>query len=187
MLTHAHFDHLGVARQLRDRLQVPVSAPEQEHYLVAHPYRYAHENMRGVYPLRYPRAMPILGAMARAAALTVKGVSGVRPLDNGVALDVPGSPRVDLSPGHTFGDCALHLPERTCSSAATCWVTLDPYTAHTGPRIIAGAATTDSAMALRSLNLLAATGAGTVLAGHGESRRGGVRAVVDLARSAGPS
>jgi glyoxylase-like metal-dependent hydrolase (beta-lactamase superfamily II) len=26
-------------------------------------------------------------------------------------LDVPGSPRVVFSPGHTYGHCALHLPD----------------------------------------------------------------------------
>ncbi|WP_448072730.1 MBL fold metallo-hydrolase [Georgenia yuyongxinii] len=187
VLTHAHFDHLGMARQLQDRFQVPIWAHEQEHFLAAHPYRYAHENMRGIYPLRYPRAVPVLGAMARAGALTVKGVGGARSLPSDVTLDVPGRPRVVLSPGHTFGHCALHLPDRDVLISGDALVTLDPYTARTGPRIIAGAATADSAMALRSLEVLAATGARTVLTGHGEPWRGGVAAAVDLARSAGPS
>jgi hypothetical protein len=58
-------------------------------------------------------------------------------------------------------------------------VTLDPYTAHTGPRIIAGAATADSAMAL--------AWAGTVLPGHGEPWHEGITSAVDAARAAGPS
>jgi glyoxylase-like metal-dependent hydrolase (beta-lactamase superfamily II) len=33
-------------------------------------------------------------------------------------LDVPGSLRVVLSPGHTYGDCALHLPDRDVLLAA---------------------------------------------------------------------
>ncbi|WP_418605392.1 MBL fold metallo-hydrolase [Georgenia sp. SUBG003] len=92
VLTHAHFDHVGVARRLQERLGVPVWAHEKEKYLAAHPYRYAHENMRGIYPLRHPRAAMILGAMARAGALTVKGVSTTSSLEDGVRLDVPGRP-----------------------------------------------------------------------------------------------
>jgi glyoxylase-like metal-dependent hydrolase (beta-lactamase superfamily II) len=187
VLTHAHFDHVGVARRLQERFGVPVWAHEKEQYLAAHPYRYAHENMRGIYPLRYPRAAVILGAMARAGALTVKGVSGTRSLEDGETLDVPGRPRVVLSPGHTYGHCALHLPDRDVLLTGDALVTLDPYTAHTGPRIIAGAATADSAMALDSLDLLAATGAGTVLPGHGEPWREGIGSAVAAARAAGAS
>lgn len=186
VLTHAHFDHLGVARRLQE-YGVAVWAHEKEHYLAEHPYRYAHENMRGVYPLRYPRAALILGTMARAGALTVKGVSDVRSLEDGVTLDLPGRPQVVLSPGHTFGHCALHLPDRDVLLSGDALVTLDPYTARTGPRIIAGAATADSAMALASLGVLAATGAGTVLPGHGEPWREGIASAVAAATAAGAS
>jgi glyoxylase-like metal-dependent hydrolase (beta-lactamase superfamily II) len=187
VLTHAHFDHVGVARRLQERFDVPVWAHEKEQYLAAHPYRYAHENKRGTYPLRYPRAAVILGAMARAGALTVRGVSTTRSLEDGVTLDVPGRPRVVLSPGHTYGHCALHLPDRDVLITGDALVTLDPYTARTGPRIIAGAATADSAMALDSLDVLAATGAGTVLPGHGEPWLEGIAFAVVAARAAGPS
>lgn len=187
VLTHGHFDHVGVARRLQEHLGVPVWAHEKEQYLAAHPYRYAHENVRGIYPLRYPRGARVLGAMARAGALTVRGVSGTRSLEDGATLDVPGRPRVVLSPGHTYGHCALHLPDRDVLITGDALVTLDPYTAHTGPRIIAGAATADSAMALESLDLLAATGAGTVLPGHGEPWLEGIGSAVVAARAAGPS
>src|SRR5690606_26010503 len=51
VLTHAHFDHVGVARRLQERLGLPVWATAEEHQLVAHPYRYAHENPRALYPI----------------------------------------------------------------------------------------------------------------------------------------
>ena len=64
---------------------------------------------------------------------------------------------------------------------------LDPYTGAAGPRIVAGAATADSARALESLDALAATGAGTLLTGHGEPWHRGAREAVALARRSGPS
>ncbi|MFP5016500.1 hypothetical protein ACKLTP_05840, partial [Paenarthrobacter ureafaciens] len=56
-----------------------------------------------------------------------------------------------------------------------------------GPRIVAGAATADSALNLASLKQLAATKAELVLPGHGEPWTGGVEAAVSIARANGPA
>jgi glyoxylase-like metal-dependent hydrolase (beta-lactamase superfamily II) len=187
-LTHAHFDHVGFAARAQRELRVPIWVHADDAYLAAHPYRYSHERLRSMYPLRYPRAIPILATMARAGALTVKGVRGVRtyPLEGGAGtLDVPGAPRVVLTPGHTFGHCALHLPDRDVVISGDALVTLDPYTGRTGPHIVAGAATANSSRALASLDALAATGASVVLPGHGEPWTGGAVEAVALARREG--
>jgi hypothetical protein len=70
-------------------------------------------------------------------------------------------------------------------SAGEAVVTLDPYTARSGPRIVARAATADSERALRSLSEIAKTGARTVLTGHGPPWHEGTRSIVDEARAAG--
>ena len=64
---------------------------------------------------------------------------------------------------------------------------LDPYTAETGPKIVAKAATADSERNLRSLDALAETGATMVLTGHGEVWRQGAEAAVSRALAVGPS
>ena len=64
-------------------------------------------------------------------------------------------------------------------------VTLDPYTAKTGPRLVARAATADSARALASLDALEDTGARVVLTGHGEPWTDGAAAMMRAAREAG--
>lgn len=186
VLTHAHFDHIGCAARMQERLGVPVWLHQADEHLAAHPYSYAHENPRSAYPLRHPRAVPILTAVARAGALRVPGVRGTRRLEPGATLPLPGSPRVVLSAGHTAGHCALHLPDRDTLLTGDALVTLDPYTAGEGPQIVAGAATADSALALASLDALAATGATHVLPGHGEPWRGGIRSAVEQARAVGP-
>jgi glyoxylase-like metal-dependent hydrolase (beta-lactamase superfamily II) len=187
VLTHAHFDHVGFARRARLRLGVPVHAHRLEHHLAAHPYDYAHERSRLPYPLLHPAALPTLTAMARAGALAVKGVHDVQELAPGLTLDVPGAPTVLFVPGHTYGHCALHLPDRDVVLTGDALVTLDPYTGRTGPRIVAGAATADSEANLRSLEVIAATGARVVLPGHGDQWRGGAEEAVRLARQAGPA
>jgi glyoxylase-like metal-dependent hydrolase (beta-lactamase superfamily II) len=187
VLTHAHFDHLGFARRLTEEWNVPVLVHSEDRYIAAHPYRYAHERARAVYPLLYSRALPVLLSMTAAGALQVHGVSRVRDLPSAGTADVPGSPTVIFSPGHTFGHCALHFPDRDALITGDALVTLDPYKGVRGPQIIAGAATADSAQALRSLDALSQTGARVLLPGHGEPWRSGAEAAVAAARSAGAS
>jgi len=98
---------------------------------------------------------------------------------------VPGSPVVVVSPAHTWGRRALHLPDRDALIAGDALVTPDPYDARTGPRVVAGAATADVPLALASLDALAVTGTRVLLPGHGDPWRGGAVAAVEAARTAG--
>ncbi|WP_203135921.1 MBL fold metallo-hydrolase [Microbacterium sp. JZ31] len=185
VITHAHFDHLGFAHAIHQDWGVPVHGHPDEAYLAVHPYRYAHESPRIRYPFRYPGSIPVLARMAGAGALRVRGLEGLQAMGIDAALDVPGRPRVVFSPGHTFGHCALHLPERGVLFSGDALVTFDPYTTERGPRVVAAAATADTAEALRSLSRLDDTEAATVLPGHGEPWRHGVRAATAAAREAG--
>lgn len=184
VLTHAHYDHMGFARRAREELGVPVLAHEQELPVVRRPWHYDHERSR----LRYVRNLPFLrvfAAMGTQGALWTRGVDDPETYAAGEELDVPGRPHAVYSPGHTYGHCALALPERGVLIAGDAVVMLDPYTGREGPCIVAGAATADSRMNLDSLDALAATGADTVLTGHGEPWTGGVEPMVERARAAG--
>jgi glyoxylase-like metal-dependent hydrolase (beta-lactamase superfamily II) len=64
-------------------------------------------------------------------------------------------------------------------------VTLNPYTGEAGPQIVARAATADSRQALASLDALAATGARTILTGHGEPWHGGAAEIAAQAQVRG--
>jgi glyoxylase-like metal-dependent hydrolase (beta-lactamase superfamily II) len=172
VLTHAHFDHVGTARRFQREIGGPVHVHPLDAFIARHPYRYSHERARGLYPLLFPRALPVLASMTVAGALSVPGISGTRPMPGGGVLDVPGTPTILFTPGHTEGHCALHFPERDAVITGDALVTLDPYTGETGPRIVAGAATADSPAALASLQKISATGAGTLLPGHGSPWRG---------------
>ncbi|PJJ72608.1 glyoxylase-like metal-dependent hydrolase (beta-lactamase superfamily II) [Diaminobutyricimonas aerilata] len=187
VLTHAHFDHVGMARRLQQELGLTVHVHADDEHLAAHPYSYAHETPRLLYPVQYPAAVPVLTRMALAGALAVRGVHEVAFITDGQTLDLPGRPRVIHSPGHTFGHCGLHFADRDAVMTGDALVTLDPYTAEIGPQIVAGAATADSAMALLSLEALAETDAARVLPGHGEILRTGIRRAVREALVAGPS
>jgi glyoxylase-like metal-dependent hydrolase (beta-lactamase superfamily II) len=187
VLTHGHFDHIGSANRMVSEWQVPAWLHPADDHIAGHPYDYLHERSRLVYPLRYPRSVPILAKMAEAGALEVPAFTASRKLVPGDVIDVPGRPRVLFTPGHTFGHVSLHLPERGVVITGDALVTLDPYSGKRGAQIVSGAATADSAATLESLDELLHTEAGTALPGHGEPWRDGIRTAVADARRAGPS
>jgi glyoxylase-like metal-dependent hydrolase (beta-lactamase superfamily II) len=184
VLTHAHFDHVGFAERARRELRIPVYVHENDVPLTMHPWRYDHERPRSVHLATHPRALPYVAGFVRSRAFFPPAIRQITRYDSGT-LPVPGAPRVVPTPGHTLGHCALHFPDRDCVIAGDAVVTLDPYTARRGPRLVARAATADSERNLRTLDELAATRARTVLVGHGEPWNDGVDAIVSLARKAG--
>ncbi|GAA1054043.1 MBL fold metallo-hydrolase [Dietzia natronolimnaea] len=185
ILTHGQFDHVGFARRAQQEFDIPVLVHPKDSYLAAHPYSYRSQSNRLLYPLRRPRSFPVLGRMLAAGALSVTGVDDTEKLAVGTPLPLPGSPVALHSPGHTRGHCIIHLPDRDTVISGDALVTLDPYTGATGPRIVASAATENTRGAIDSLLTVAATGATTVLPGHGHPWTGGAQHAVDLALEAG--
>jgi glyoxylase-like metal-dependent hydrolase (beta-lactamase superfamily II) len=186
VLTHAHFDHLGIAERARRELGVPVWVHENDAPLTKQPRQYAHERARFPYVATQFRAAPIVASLLKNRAWWPEPVKEVKRYTDGM-LPVPGSPEVVFTPGHTLGHCLFHFPERDCVIAGDAVVMLDPYTAKRGPRIVARAATADTERALASLDALAATDARTVLTGHGEPWTGGAKRAAEQARRAGVS
>ena len=184
VLTHAHFDHVGIAERVRAQLGIPVYVHDNDVPLTQHPWRYDHERSRTPYLATQVRALPIVAALVRNRAWLAPPIKDVVRYADG-ALPVPGAPRALPCPGHTLGHCALHLADRDVVIAGDAVVTLDPYTGRRGPRIVARAATVDSERNLRTLDAIADTGARTVLTGHGEPWTQGAAAAVAAARHVG--
>ena len=187
VLTHCHFDHMGFADRAHRELGVPLWTHPEEIDVARHPWRYDHERSRLPY-LRNRAFARALTSMTASGALWVKGTDEVRtfPAPDG-QLDVPGRPRPIFTPGHTHGHCSLHFPDRGAVITGDAMVTFDVYTGGTGPRIVAGAATADSERALSSLEAIAATGAETLLPGHGDMWRDGARNAAEHAAAVGAS
>jgi glyoxylase-like metal-dependent hydrolase (beta-lactamase superfamily II) len=182
VLTHAHFDHVGFAEKARTELGLPVLVHDADAVMTRHPWRYDHERRRAYYFATQLKALPIVATFLKHRAFWPQPVGEVQRYTDGT-LAVPGAPVVVPSPGHTYGHCALHLADRGVLLAGDAIVMLDPYTARTGPRMVARAATADVDRNTRSLDALAATGARTVLTGHGEPWTEGVEAAVAKARA----
>ena len=183
VLTHAHFDHIGFAERARAELGVPVWVHENDAPLTKRPWLYTTERSPLAYLSR--KNLPIVSSMVRAGAARVGPIREISRFGNEGTLDVPGSPRVLFTPGHTLGHCSLHLPDRDVLISGDALVTHDPYTDTRGPRIVARGATADSERSLASLERIARTGAGTLLPGHGEPWRGGAEPAASEARRVG--
>jgi glyoxylase-like metal-dependent hydrolase (beta-lactamase superfamily II) len=96
-------------------------------------------------------------------------------------LDVPGSPRVILVPGHTPGSAALHVPLVDALFVGDALATYAVTTGATGPQV--APFTADPAQAVASLDRLSGTEAAWLLPGHGPAWTGGVPEAVAEVRA----
>jgi glyoxylase-like metal-dependent hydrolase (beta-lactamase superfamily II) len=187
VLTHSHIDHIGFAERARAELGARVYVHEDDADLLRHPLRIAKSERNPLLYMRHGAARSLMAHALRSGAPRAKHVREWTTFRDGETLDVPGQPRVVFTPGHTFGHCALHLPDRDVLLAGDAVVTRNPYTGSLGPQIVADAATADGPGALASLDRIAETGAGLVLTGHGEPWTEGAAEAARLARLAGRS
>src|SRR4051794_5558684 len=186
VLTHGHVDHVGFAAKAHRELGATIYVPREDVEIARSPIPFAKSEANPLpYVLRYGATRRLyLGATLRGAALGQR-ITSYETFGGGDELPVPGRPRAIASPGHTFGHTALHFPDRDVLITGDALVTLDPYTGRSGPRLVARAATADSRQALASLDALAATGATTLMPGHGDPWTGGAEEAARLAREAG--
>lgn len=178
VLTHGHTDHVGYAERARRERGWPVLVHEADAALA-----------RGEVPNPAKgggmRLRPMLGFLwwgLRNGLLRVPPLTEVATFGDGATLDVPGSPRVVLVPGHTPGSAALHVAAAGALFVGDALVTHAVTTGERGPRIAPFGA--DRAQALASLARLEGFDAGLVLPGHGDPFTGGIGEAVRLARQA---
>ena len=182
LITHGHADHLGFA-PMAEQQGVPVYVPEQDVRNTKHPVLYARSERLPLLYLHLGPTRRLYWRSARALGVFGKTLREPRPYSD--RDELPGGLRAVHTPGHTKGHMALHLPDRDIVFAGDAIVTRDPYTDRTGPRLVARCATWDSERNLRSLDGIAATGAGGLVCGHGEPWTEGAEAAVAEARRNG--
>lgn len=172
VLTHGHSDHLGFAERLRTEHQVPVWIAESDASL-------ARGEQKASTPMGRIRLAPLLGFLwlgLRNGGLRRPKVLEVATFGDGATLDVPGSPRVVLVPGHTPGSAALSVPGLGALFVGDALATYSVTSGRSGPQV--APFTADRRQALESLERLAGLDAGLVLPGHGEPWTGGVEEAV---------
>jgi len=179
VLTHGHSDHIGFAERIRSERSTPILVHELDAALargeVPNP-------AQGLGPFK---VRPLLGFMLYSAThglLRIQRIAEVSTYGDGATLDVPGTPRVILVPGHTPGSAAIWFAGHDALFVGDAIATHSVTTGVDAPRI--APFTADRAQALASLAKLDDVEARLLLPGHGQAWTGGVAAAVAEARAA---
>jgi len=177
VLTHGHTDHIGFAERLRRDERVPVSVDEMDATLargeVPNP-------SKGYGPIKLGPLLGFLWFTVLRGGLRTPKLQEVATFGDGATLDVPGSPRVILTPGHTPGSAALHLASLGALFVGDAFATYAVTTGARGPQV--APFTADAAEAVASLRRLEAVSADLVLPGHGDPWTGGIQEAIRLVR-----
>lgn len=180
VLTHGHSDHIGFAERLSRERKVPVWVHELDAALargeVPNP-------ARGLGPIRLAPLLGFLWLTLLNGGLRRPRVEVVATFGDGATLDVPGSPRVVLVPGHTPGSAALHVPSLDALFVGDALATYAVTTGRHGPQV--APFTADAALAVASLERLEGIEARHVLPGHGDAWSGGMAEAARLVRASG--
>jgi len=178
ILTHGHSDHIGFAERLRTDRGVPVMVHEADAALargeVPNP-------SKGLGPTKISPLVRFLWFSAIRGGLRTRHVGEVSSFGDGATLDVPGSPRVILTPGHTPGSAVLHFASQGALLIGDAFATYAVTTGASGPRVAPFTADADEAVG--SLARIEDIDADVVLPGHGDPWRGGVAEAVRLVRT----
>lgn len=179
IVTHHHVDHAGTAEQLRSQAGARVLVHEGDAPKVSG------ERRSHVPPGFYRQSWR--PSMARYLAHTVvaggaryRPVTAIEPLTEG-RLDLPASPRVIHTPGHTAGHCSVLLEDRGVLFTGDALVNFDYATGEVGLKL--HRFNEDRPTAFRSLELLEGVEAETMLFGHGDPWTAGVPAALEAART----
>jgi glyoxylase-like metal-dependent hydrolase (beta-lactamase superfamily II) len=185
VLTHAHIDHVGIA----DGVRRDAGAPVYVHEADANMARTGKNNKRdgSLLPyLRHPATWRLLAVLVRSGAAKPPKIAEVQTFGaEAGTLDVPGSPRVIPTPGHSPGHVAFHLPERGVLFVGDAMCTYNPLTGRRGPQVMPKAFAFSAAQELESLAALEPLEASLLLPGHGEPWTEGPAAAVARAREVG--
>lgn len=182
LVTHSHPDHFGFAEQVRSAagakvyahpLEIPFLTGKRE----GKPPPFFRQGFR---PFLYRY---LIHAMRNGVTKRVP-IAAVNEFADGEIVQVPGSPRVVHAPGHTAGHCALHMKDRDILLSGDALCTFEMLTGQQRPSIPPDFVNQNSALALESLARLENLEAATVLPGHGEPWKSGVKQAVELARTA---
>ena len=174
VLTHGHTDHIGFAERLRTERHVPVWIDELDEALA----RGQGSVKRTMGKIRLGPLLGFLWLGLRNGGLGRPKVLEVSTYGDGSTLDVPGSPRVTLVPGHTPGSAALEVGALRALFVGDALCTYEVTSGRHGPSIAPFSA--DPAQARASLARIASSSAAFVLPGHGDPWTSGMAEAVRL-------
>ena len=184
LLTHAHMDHTGFAERARQR----TSAKVYIHYQDAKAVKYEHrdiptELIRNLW--RPSTFLNFLSGSILQGALGGKPVREFSTFQDQDNLNLPGSPQVLLTPGHTIGHCAFYFAKEKVLFSGDALCTRSPITLRDHPPHVMKVGD-DKNLAMRSLEKLKALEDILLLPGHGAPWQGNIVTSILQAQKTGP-
>ena len=179
VLTHGHSDHIGFAERLRRERRVPVSVHEADAALASGEVP---NPAKGYGPIRLAPVVGFVWFSLLHGGVRTPKLQEVATFGDGATLDVPGNPRVILTPGHTPGSAALHFASLGTLFVGDAFATYAVTTGAHGPQV--APFTADADQAVQSLSRIEGISADQVLPGHGDPWTGGVDEAIQRIRHA---
>jgi glyoxylase-like metal-dependent hydrolase (beta-lactamase superfamily II) len=179
ILTHGDTDHIGFAARLHretgivpyiheadiDRARLKVKKPNS-----------------GWGPIKIGALAGFLWYSARQGGLRIKPATDLQTVADNDVLDLPGTPRIIHTPGHTPGSIAVHIPAVDALFLGDTMTTRNVLTGATGPK--PAPFTLEPGQALASLDRVENVNATWLLPGHGPAWDEGVPEAVRQIREA---
>jgi len=180
ILTHAHTDHIGFAAEANaagtevrtSEIEGPIATGDQV----------GDELKIRQLPLWKLGTWKFLTGLLKVGVMNAPRVKSVATFEDGDVLDLPGSPRVVYSPGHTIGHACFYLPQTKTLLTGDALVTRDVLNhCDSDPQLMPCVFHTDPAQARASLDILSTLDTELVLPGHGSPYHG---QIADAAKTA---
>jgi glyoxylase-like metal-dependent hydrolase (beta-lactamase superfamily II) len=187
VLTHADVDHTGLATALREAgARVLIHSADEP--TLRRSTTTGDSPLTDILPYLWrPPFLKFIAHLARYGGLRATALERAETFSSDDVLDVPGSPRVVATPGHTHGHCAIHFQSKGVLFVGDALCTRNPVTGRVGAQVIPSALNVSTDQCLESLHAIEQTQAQVVLPGHGDPWRDGTAAAVESARRLGRS
>ena len=185
VLTHSDADHTGLARTLHEAGARVLVHSDDEATLAKPGPKSGDASPRHMWPLLLQPGFYTLSVhFARRGGARPPKFEGAETFTDGEVLDVPGSPRVVHTPGHTPGHCVINFESLGALFVGDALCTLQPVTRSEGPQLMPRQMNVSNAGAIEAWGRIEPLAAEVVLPGHGEPWRGSPADAIGRARAA---